>query len=112
MVDVVDYVEHAEVVTFIISDSSRALILLGSFSKCRIIIVSSIGHISCPHVLNAGHEMRSMEETMTILHFENDPRKINALEELEIMKATTSDRMLNIVHNINLLYQIPHSVQD
>jgi hypothetical protein len=53
-----------------------------------------------------------MEETMVILHFENDPRRINALEELEIMKATTSDRMLNIVHNINPLYRIPLSVQD
>jgi hypothetical protein len=49
---------------------------------------------------------------MTILHFENDPRRINALEELEIMKATTSDRMLNIVHNFNPLCRIPHSVQD
>jgi hypothetical protein len=28
------------------------------------------------------------------------------------MKATTSDHMLNIVHNINPLYWIPHSVQD
>ena len=64
------------------------------------------------HVLNVGHEMRPMEETMTILHFENDPRRINALKELEIMKATTSNRMLNIVHNINPLYRIPHSVQD
>ena len=64
------------------------------------------------HVLNTGHEMRPMEETMTILHFEDDPRRINVLEELEIMKATTSDCMLNIIHNINPLYRIPHSVQD
>ena len=42
------------------------------------------------HILNAGHEMRPMEETMMILHFENDPRRINALEESEIMKVTTS----------------------
>ena len=53
-----------------------------------------------------------MEETMTILQFENDPRRINALEELEIMKETTSDHMLNIVHNFNPLYRIPHSVED
>jgi len=51
-----------------------------------------------------------MEETMMILHFENNPRRISALEELEIMKATTSDRMLNIVHNFNPLYRIPYSV--
>ena len=56
--------------------------------------------------------MRPMEETMTILHFENDPRRINTLEELEIMKVTTSDLMLNIVHHINPLYRIPHSVQN
>jgi hypothetical protein len=49
------------------------------------------------HILNARHEMRPMEETTTILHFENDPRRINALEEMEIVKATTSDYMLNIV---------------
>ena len=53
-----------------------------------------------------------MEEIIMILHFEDDPRRINALEEMEVMKATTFDRMLNIVHNINLLYRIPHSVQD
>ena len=58
------------------------------------------------HILNAGHEMQPMEETMTILHFENDPRRINALKELEIMRATTSDRMLNT------LYRILHSLQD
>ena len=34
-----------------------------------------------------------MEETMTILHFKNDPKRINALEEMEVMKATTSDHM-------------------
>ena len=64
------------------------------------------------HILNAGHEMRPMEQTMMNLHFENDPRRINALDELEIVKATTSDCTLNIVHNINSLYRIPHSVQD
>ena len=63
-------------------------------------------------ILNAGNKMRPIEETMTILHFENDPRRINALEELEIVKATTSDPMLNVVHNMNPLYRIPHSVQD
>ena len=35
-----------------------------------------------------------------------------AFEELEIMKATTSDYMLNIVHNFNPLNRIAHSVQD
>ena len=57
--------------------------------------------------------MRSMEEIITILHFEKDHIKINALEEMEIMKATTSDHMLNIMQNINPLYQIlVQSLQD
>ena len=119
---------QSEVVTFIISNFSRPLFLLELFSKSTF----------SEHILNAGHKMRPMEETMTILHFENgprrinaleeleivkatiltilhfenDPRRINALEELEIVKATTSDSMLNIVHHINPLYRIPHSVQD
>ena len=38
---------RSEVVAFIISNSLKALILLGLFSKCRIVIVSYIGHISC-----------------------------------------------------------------
>ena len=46
-----------------------------------------------------GHEIRPMEETMTILDFENDPKRINVLKEMEIMKATTSDHMLNIMQN-------------
>ena len=56
--------------------------------------------------------MRPMEETMTILDFENDPKRINALEEMEVMKATNSDHMLNIIQNINPLYRTLQSVQD
>ena len=33
---------------------------------------------------------------------------MNAFEEMEIIKATTSDHMLNIMHNINSLYQMLH----
>ena len=33
------------------------------------------------HILNAGHEMRPVEETMRILRFENDSKRINALEK-------------------------------
>jgi hypothetical protein len=32
--------------------------------------------------------MRPMEEIMSILHFEKDPKRYNTLEEIEIMKAT------------------------
>ena len=53
-----------------------------------------------------------MEEIMKILHFENDPKIINALEEVKIIKATASDHMLNIIQNINPLYRMLQPVQD
>ena len=34
------------------------------------------------HVLNEGHEMKTIEETMSIIHLENYQRKINILEEI------------------------------
>ena len=50
--------------------------------------------------MNAGHEM-------TILHFENDLKRMIGLEEIEIMKATTSDQVLNSMQsNNNTLYKI------
>ena len=42
------------------------------------------------HVLNEGHEMKTIEETMSIIHLENNHRKINTLEEIEILKAGSS----------------------
>jgi hypothetical protein len=56
--------------------------------------------------------MLQIEETMRILHFKNDPKRINALEEMEIMKATTSDHMLNIIQYITPLYQMLQPVQN
>ena len=35
------------------------------------------------HVLNEGHEMKTMEETMSIIHLENKQRKINTLVSVE-----------------------------
>jgi len=52
--------------------------------------------------------MRPMEETRKILHFENDTKRMNALEGMEIMKATTSEHMLNF----NLLYRMLQPLQD
>jgi hypothetical protein len=57
-------------------------------------------------ILYAGHEIRPMEETVTILHFENCPKGIEALEEIEIIKATTFDHMLNIMQNNTPLYKV------
>jgi len=54
------------------------------------------------HILIVGHEMRPMEETMTILHFEKTPRDSTLLKKMEIMKATTSDHMLIMQNNTPL----------
>ena len=46
----------------------------------------------------------------TILHFENDLKRINDVEEIHIMKATISAHILNI--NNNPLYKILQPFQD
>ena len=43
------------------------------------------------------HEMKTIEETMSIIHFENNHRKINTLEEIEILKVASSKYLLNDV---------------
>ena len=48
-------------------------------------------------VLKEGHEMKTIEETMSIIHLENKHRKINTLEEIEILKAASSKHLLNDV---------------
>ena len=53
-----------------------------------------------------------MEETVTILYFENNLKRINALEGIEIMKVTTSNHILNIIQNNNPLYKIVQPLQD
>ena len=47
--------------------------------------------------LNEGHKMKTIEETMFIIHQENSHRKINTLEEIEILKAASSKNLLNDV---------------
>ena len=49
------------------------------------------------HVLNEGHEMKTIEETMSIIHRENNQRNINTLEKIEILKAASSKYLLNDV---------------
>ena len=41
--------------------------------------------------------MKTIEETMSIIHPENNHRKINTLEEIEILKAASSKYLLNDV---------------
>ena len=47
------------------------------------------------HVLKEGHEMKTKEITLFIIHLENNHRKINTLEEIEIPKAAFSIYLLN-----------------
>ena len=50
--------------------------------------------------------MRPMEEIMTILNFKNNAKRIDAFEQIEIMKATTFDHMLKIMLKKNQIYKI------
>jgi hypothetical protein len=43
------------------------------------------------------HELKTIEETMSIIHLENNHRKTNTLEEIEILKAASSKYLLNDV---------------
>ena len=45
--------------------------------------------------------MKTIQETMTIIHIENNHRKINTLE-IEILKAASSKHLLNdVIAGIN-----------
>ena len=41
--------------------------------------------------------MKTMEETMSIIDQENNNRKINTLEEIEILKTASSKYLLNAI---------------
>ena len=47
--------------------------------------------------VNEGHEMKTIKETKSTIHLENNHRKINTLQENEILKATSSNYLLNDV---------------
>ena len=61
------------------------------------------------HVLDEGHEMKTVEETMSIMLLENNHRKINTLEEIEILKAASSKHLLNdvIAGQNDPIYKLP-----
>ena len=57
--------------------------------------------------------MKTIEETMSIIQLENNHRKVNTIEEIEILKATTSKYLLNDViagQNDPIYKLIPTSV--
>ena len=41
--------------------------------------------------------MKTIEETMSIIRQENNQRKINTLEKIEILKVVSSENLLNDV---------------
>ena len=47
------------------------------------------------HVVMEDHEMKTIEETMSIIHLESNHRKINMLEEMKILKAASSKYLFN-----------------
>jgi hypothetical protein len=49
------------------------------------------------HVLKEGHGMKSINETTSIIHLENNHRNINILEEIEILTAASAKYLLNDV---------------
>ena len=49
--------------------------------------------------IEEGHEMRNRDNIKTILYTENNHEKINKLEEIKILKATT---LLNMLNNITM----------
>ena len=65
------------------------------------------------HILKDGHEMKTIEETMSIIYLENNHRKINTLEEVVILKAACSKYLLNDViagQNDTMYKLLPSSV--
>ena len=51
----------------------------------------------CEHFLNEGQEFKTIEETVSTVHLENNYRKINTLEEIKLLKAASSKYLLNDV---------------
>ena len=57
--------------------------------------------------------MKTIEETMSIIHLENNHSKINTLEEIEVLKAACSKHLLNDViagQNDQIYKLLPTSV--
>ena len=52
-----------------------------SFSWVNLILLCMLFRSFSEHVLDEGHEMKTIEETMSIIHQENDHRKINTWKD-------------------------------
>ena len=66
------------------------------------------------HVLGEQHEMKTIKETMSIIHLENNHRKINMLKEIETLNAASSKYLLNdvISGQNNPMFRLLPSVSD
>ena len=42
------------------------------------------------HAVKKGHNMKAVEETMSVIHLKNDHSKIDILEQIEILTAPRS----------------------
>ena len=58
---------------------------------------SELRLIFSEHVPKEGHEIKTIEETMSIIHLDHNHRIINTLEEIEIQKAASSENLLHDV---------------
>ena len=59
------------------------------------------------------HEIKTIEENMSIKNLENNYRKINTLEEIEVLKAASSKYLLNVINvgqNDSMYKLLPSSV--
>ena len=58
--------------------------------------------------------MKTIEETMSIIHLKNNHRKINTLEEIKLLKAVSSKYPLNdvIAGQNDPMYRLLSSVSD
>ena len=50
--------------------------------------------------------MKTIEETMSIIHLENNHRKINTLEEIEILKASSKHLLNDVISGQNDPYKL------
>ena len=48
-------------------------------------------------IFPCSYEMKTIDETMSIIHMKNNHRKINTLEVIEILKAASSKYLFNDV---------------
>ena len=54
-------------------------------------------------IFNEGLEVKTIEETVSIINLENNHRKINTLEEIAILKAASSYKTCSMMSSLRRL---------